>query len=246
MIRAVIYDLDDTLYDFKTPNVHAQQNLCKEAERRLGVPAEEFEQVFIESYHAVADRTPQDLRDQLQAGERDLYAMHSRSLRLNYTLEKLRKPLLPYAVDLYNCYWEDLLANIKPEPHLTETLDWLKAKGIRIGIGSNMMARIQYRKLINLGLADYIDFAVTSDETAFDKPDPRFFRMVLDKAGYPAEECLFIGDNRKRDYEGAKASGLHALWYQPERLAAGEEIAPELQVLRDHAELPAILERMGI
>ena len=244
MIKAVIYDLDDTLYDFVKPNAHAQRKLCEEAERLLGVPAEVFEQVFIKSYHAIADLVPQDVRSLLQEGERDLYAMHSRSLRLNYTLEKLQKPLLPYAVDLYNCYWEDLLESIRPEPHLTETLGWLKKKGIRIGIGSNMMARIQNRKLINLGLAEYIDFAVTSDETMFDKPDPRFFRRVLDKAGYPAEECIFIGDNLKRDYKGALGSGLHALWYVPERLAADKEITPDLHVLRDHADLPAIIERM--
>ncbi len=244
MIKAVIYDLDDTLYDFKTTNAHAHQLLCEEAERRLNVPASVFDEVFTRSYHAVAEQMPEDFRRLLLEGEIDLYAMHSRTLRLNYTLEKLGKPLLPYAVDLYECYWEDLLLHIHPEPHLTETLEWLKARGIRIGIGSNMMARIQYRKLISLGLAGYIDFAVTSDETAFDKPDPRFFSRVVEKAGCAASECLFIGDNLKRDYKGASESGLHALWYVPERLAADKEITPDLQVLRDHADLPAMIERM--
>ena len=94
-----------------------------------------------------------------------------------------------------------MIGHAKPCPGLLEFLQILKSRQIRIGIGTDMTASIQYKKLRKLGLAPFIDFIVTSQEAGVEKPHPHFFDVCLEKAGCLPEECAFIGDNRKKDVQ---------------------------------------------
>ena len=212
MIKCVIYDLDDTLYDFKVVNEPAFAKMCEEAERRFGISAEKFGEVFASAYRGIGDRMPEEILELEPAGV-DVAPVHSRTLRINYTLEKLGLPLFPHVLDLYDIYWDYILEHMQKEPYIEEVMQELKRRGIRIGIGTNMTAHIQYHKVNGLGLGPYIDFMMTSDESIFDKPDERFFQMVVHKAGCAPEECLFVGDNYLYEYVGATKSGLNGLWY---------------------------------
>ena len=244
MIQAVIYDLDDTLYDFYSISPIALEALSYEAQRRFGIEAAEFARVFNESFDGVLENMPQDLLALRETDEVGIAAMHSRTLRLNYTLERLHLPVLPHVVELYDVYWETILDHMQVEPHLIETLEGLKKRGIRIGIGTNMTARMQYRKAMRLGLAPYIDFMMTSDESIFDKPDSRFFTRTVEKAGCRPEECLFVGDNYLYDVLGARSAGLQALWYARLAKPWNHSYGPkEEETIRDHREILAWLER---
>lgn len=212
MIHTIIYDLDDTLYDFHKLNKEADLKVKQEAERRFGIEPEEFGRVFATSYKAIGAYMPDDIHT-LHTPEVDLATVHSRTLRLSYTLEQFGIPPLPHTIDLYEIYWGHILDNMQPEENVLEAMTALKQRGVRIGIGSNMTSRIQYKKLIRLGLSSLIDFITVSEESLFDKPDPRFFARVLEKTECPPEECLFVGDNYRYDYLGAKACGMNALWY---------------------------------
>lgn len=235
MIKSVIYDLDDTLYNFVKANEYAYGRLLDEAVRRFGVSREAFKKAFDDTYWSVRDAMPADILALIPDGA-GVAAMHSRTLRLDKTLTALGLPILPHAVELYDFYWESLLDVMQPEPHVVETIAELKKRGYRIGIGTNMTSRIQYRKLIKLGLAPYVDFIVVSEESFVDKPDPRFFRKVLEKAGCRPEECLFVGDNHELDYLGARACGMHSLWYARLDKPWNPEGA-EGDTIRDHQEI---------
>lgn len=243
MIRTVIYDLDDTLYDFYHLNQGADQAVQQEFTRRFGIPGEEFQKVFSTSYRGIEQYMPADI-NALHTEEVDLATVHSRTLRLSFTLEKFHLPLLPHTIDLYDIYWGYILDHMTAEPYLPETMRELKHRGLRIGIGSNMTSHIQYKKLIRLGLSEYIDFITVSEESLFDKPDPRFFARVLVKAQCEAGECLFIGDNYLYDYLGSKQCGMNALWYARNerpwnRLTQEQqrEAASSREILLDHREV---------
>ena len=211
MIKTVIFDLDDTMYDFDTPHKAAYEKMCTAAEKMLGVPAETFGKQYDASFDALRSRLGMDY---------DIGAVHSRILRFQYVLEQLHKPLFPYVLDLYHIYWGEILSHLVPEPGIEDALKALKEKGVKIGVGTNMTALIQYMKLNRLGFGNYLDFMVTSDESNCDKPGARFFELCVEKAGCKADECLYIGDSFYFDYEGATNAGLRALWYnrknQPE------------------------------
>lgn len=230
-IQAVIYDLDDTLYDFDSNHPVATDLLGEKAHDMLGVDKELFLKIYNETYGALGH---------VLDPEKYVGTCHSRTLRLQYTLEKLGLPLFPAVLTLYDVYWGYILDHAKQEPHIEETMQKLKEKGIRIGIGTNMTAKMQYQKLDRLGLGKYIDFIVASEECIFDKPDPVFFALAEKKAGCPKEQCLFIGDNLKFDALGAQNYGMKGIWYDPKKKWTTETDIDESSVIHDHLE---ILER---
>ena len=231
MIKTVIYDLDDTLYGFWDLSLVAMDRMVHRAEELTGIPAEEFRRVY--------ERSFQDIMDELDPG-RMMGTGHSRTLRLQHTLEHFGRSPFPAVLELYDLYWGYMLDNMVREPHIEETLQALKARGIQIGIGTNMTVHIQYRKIERLGLGKYIDFVVTSDEAIYDKPDARFFELVLRKAGCRPEECLFIGDNKEFDYEGPRRMGLQARWYN----VTGKPEMPGDLVIHDHLEVLPLIDAL--
>jgi putative hydrolase of the HAD superfamily len=60
-------------------------------------------------------------------------------------------------------------------------------------------------------LTGHVDFAVTSGETGFEKPDPRIFEAALSKARVTADEALFVGDQLESDIYGAENAGLRPI-----------------------------------
>ncbi len=81
---------------------------------------------------------------------------------------------------------------------------------------------------------------VTSEEAGAEKPDVRLFALCAEKAGCTAEECVFVGDNLKKDVAGAKNAGMHPVWFCPdkEKAVSVPEGAARIQTF---SELPALL-----
>lgn len=238
-IKAVIFDLDDTLYNFDTLHREAHEALRKASEELLGIPGDVFMKSFTDSYREVAAKLTET------AGEEKgvvIGSSHSRTMRLQYTLEKLGLPLYPNVMKLYDVYWGYILDRSREyrEPYIEEAMKEIRRRGMKIGVGTNMTIHIQYEKIERMGLGEYIDFMVTSDETIYDKPDPRFFREVVRKAGCLPEECVFVGDNKAFDYRGARDCGLHGIWYN----AKNKPVSENDIVIMDHTELIPMIERL--
>jgi putative hydrolase of the HAD superfamily len=71
--------------------------------------------------------------------------------------------------------------------------------------------------LRTIGLARHLDFVIDSSEVGVEKPDPRIFRIALERAALPATEAAYIGDLYSIDVVGARAAGLHAVLVDPGR-----------------------------
>ncbi|EEF34238.1 rhythmically-expressed protein 2 protein, putative [Ricinus communis] len=93
-------------------------------------------------------------------------------------------------------------------------LRWAREKGLLVGIVSNAEYRYHDVILPALGLnqGSEWDFGVFSGLDGVEKPDPRMYKIALEKAGNVApEEALHIGDSMRKDYLPAKSVGMHAL-----------------------------------
>lgn len=104
---------------------------------------------------------------------------------------------------------ETELASIELYPETIEVLEALGAAGFRIGIVSNLAAPYAEPLLRLLPFAP--DAHAWSFEVGHLKPDPRIFWSMCEQLGVTASEALMVGDTITDDYEGALASGLHAL-----------------------------------
>lgn len=147
----------------------------------------------------------------------DIAAIHNRLLRIQCMLELMKQPLFPHAFNMYHTYWDTLIQRARPSKGAVDFIKELKKRGIRIGIGTDMTAYIQYKKLKALGVAPYVDFIVTSEEAGVEKPHPHFFELCVQKADVKAYECAFIGDSLTKDVEGACNNGLNGILYTQEQ-----------------------------
>lgn len=205
MIKAVILDIDDTMYSYQKAHRKAMEALTAYIEEHFGMAPEAAEALVQKCLETVAARTG------------DSAAQHNRLLRFQCFLEQTGCTEYEKAMEMYHVYWDTLIEVMEPEPGLLSFVSHLKEKGIKLGVGSDMTAYIQYKKLAKLGVLPYLDFIVVSEEAGVEKPARRFFALCVEKAGCLPEECVFIGDNLKKDVAGATDCGLKGVWYHPDK-----------------------------
>ncbi|MBR1837296.1 MAG: HAD family hydrolase [Kiritimatiellae bacterium] len=209
MTRTFVFDMDGTLYD-DVPVYPAAAEAAFEIGARLsGVPGETFAAAVKRAFDWQFSTYP------------EYPGVHGRFTRFQRAMEDLGKPpVLGLAVG--NRYWEKFLETVRPRPDAAALLADLRARGVRVGLGTNMSADWQLAKLERLGLGQYFDFVVSSEEAAAEKPSPAFFDMVAEKSRCERSEILFCGDNPDLDARAAKAVGMRGVW-----LAAGPDCKPE-------------------
>ena len=91
-------------------------------------------------------------------------------------------------------------------------LEALKKEGYKVGLITNGGHALQYRKLDMTGLRYVFDEIIVSGDVLIDKPDKEIFLMMCDKLGVEPGECVYVGDNPKNDIGGAKKAGYHTIW----------------------------------
>ena len=229
MIKAIVFDLDNTLYAYDPCHAAGFRAVTDYAAAALGIAPEGFPALHREG----------DLLLRAHAGE-NAAAIHSRLIRYQLILEMLGLPIF-YAPRMEKRYWDAFFAEVKPEPGTRETLEALRDRGYRIGVGTNMTAPQQYEKLRLLGLPELIDFMVCSEEVNAEKPEKKLFARCVEKAGCNAGECLFVGDDPERDIRGALAAGLPAVWLRRSDTGEVPEGVPAIEKLDA---LPAVLAAM--
>jgi putative hydrolase of the HAD superfamily len=218
MIRAVLFDLDDTLVD-------------REA-----------------SIQACAVQLLRDLGDQLLiADAAQLAAELVRIDRNGYNRERAaeiaahamwRTPPSPQVVA---ARWNQYMGALaQARPGLLATIDALAAAGLRLGVVSNGPTKKQKHKIETLGIADKLGTLLISEEVGLAKPDERIFRRAASELEVDPSECLFVGDNPDKDVRAAAAVGMRAVWF-PAKLAWPEALPAPRESVRALGEVLALV-----
>ena len=100
---------------------------------------------------------------------------------------------------------ERMLGGGRHDPGIAELIADLRAADVRIGLLSN-----SWGNSYPTDLTDYCDAIVISGEVGLRKPDPRIYRLVLDKLDLPADRADFI-DDLPVNVTAAAALGMHAV-----------------------------------
>lgn len=225
MTKAVIFDIDNTLYCYDDAHAAAFQAVCDYVSNQFGISADEFL-----SLH-------KDMNKKLQGRMGPVAASHNRLIRYQNILEEKGLPMHPHLLNMYDTYWNTLLEASVPSDGAVECLQWLKEKGIRIGICTDMTARMQFLKLTKYQMLPYIDFVVSSEEAGAEKPDRAMFDLALLKAGCERNECTFVGDHLVKDVQGSIAAGMHGILFSPQGIRSELDV-PQIVSFR---ELPSLL-----
>lgn len=122
-----------------------------------------------------------------------------------------------------------------------EVLDQLKGKYTLL-LMTNGSPSLQNTKLeISPEIAPYFDHIVISGAFGKGKPDPSIFQHALDLVGLTADDVLMVGDNLMTDILGASKVGMKSVWINRENKAASDEVKPTYTI-ENLRELLAIVE----
>jgi len=191
MITAVLFDLDDTLYDQR--------------------------QFLDGAWRAVAERAALDGvdRDRLESALRDLATHGSdRGHIIDLALARLgaTSAAVPSLVAAFRSHAPE---HLDAYPGVIDALHDLSTR-VPLGLISDGDPVIQRAKLAALGVARYFTSVVLSDEDgrAHRKPDPLPFRRALAELGVEAHDAVYVGDRPAKDVTGAVTAGMRAIRVQ--------------------------------
>ena len=177
MIKAVVFDLDDTLYQEIDYVKSGYSAVAKVIENKYGIlnAEDELMSLFKENHACVFDR---------------FLSIHNLSVT-SQTVGEL--------VEVYRNH----TPNIKLDERTEELLTSLRMKGYKLGIITDGRPKGQRAKIESLGLINLVDKIVITDELGgveYRKPNPKAFEMVCDAFGIQPKELLYVGDNPQKDF----------------------------------------------
>ncbi|MDE7218318.1 MAG: HAD family hydrolase [Oscillospiraceae bacterium] len=118
-----------------------------------------------------------------------------------------RERLEPYAEELSFLYDYERVKVIR-RPRIKETLDALRAQGMRLGLISNIISlSVAPHFLVEYGVRDYMDCIVLSSATGIRKPSADIFRVAERELGLAPGELAYVGDTLSRDVLGTRNAG---------------------------------------
>lgn len=193
MIRAIIFDLDNTLVDFMSM-------------KRLAVDA---------AIHAMIDA---GLPFDVETAEKEILSVYEREGIeyqtvfddfLESNLGHVDHKILAAGVVAYRRAKEAALVLY---PHVTVTLMNLIKLGLDLAVVSDAPRREAWLRLCSLNLHHMFDVVVTFDDTGERKPSAAPFRRVLSELGVESDEALMVGDWPERDVVGAAKANIRTVF----------------------------------
>ena len=200
-VRAILLDLDGTLYSEKICHEHAFRRCYEVYARRIApVSFDAFALMYKDAQRIVKQDKPTHA------------ASHSRFLYFQALLERAwGRTEVALTLAFERLYWRHYCARMAVYPGVREFLIRARARGIRVCVVTNLTSAIQFTKIRHLHLDSLIDFVVTSEEVGVEKPHPYIFTKALEKLGIQPAEALMIGDNHEHDIRGAAALGIRTV-----------------------------------
>jgi HAD superfamily hydrolase (TIGR01549 family) len=110
-------------------------------------------------------------------------------------------------------------------PDVVPTLQWLRKRGYRIGSVTNRaLGGEPFRQeLSHYGLLDYFEVLSISCDVGYMKPHAAIFQHALEALAVAPEEAVMVGDSMRADVAGAQALGMTAVWKRNHSLDDDEE-----------------------
>ena len=213
MIKAVLFDLDNTLIDF----MKMKRMSCEAAISAMigsGLKAK----------HNEAIKILFNLYGQYGLEEKQIFQKFLKKMQ-----GKVDHKILAHGIVAYRRVRNSFM---EPYPNSDEVLMKLKAKGIKLGIVTDAPRLKAWIRLASIKLGNYFDVVVTFDDTKSWKPSKKPFLAAIRKLRVKPEECLMIGDWPDRDIKGASRVGMKtcfAKYGNPEAKAKADYSITEIR-----------------
>ncbi|MDI3497038.1 HAD-IIIA family hydrolase [Archaeoglobus sp.] len=184
-IKAVIFDLDNTLLDF----VEAKIKACKAVIERIGKGnSEELLNYFLRGKHGFESH--ENIADYL--------------INLDVYSDELYR-------ECCEIYEKAKLENVRVYDGIKDVLETLKRK-YRLAVVTDAENGHALSRLEKAGLKSFFDVIVSADMTGKRKPEPDSILLALERLGVEPEEAAIVGDSLRRDIEAGKRLGMLTIY----------------------------------
>jgi len=188
-VKAIIFDLDNTLMDFMKMKERAIDSAV-EAMIDSGLPLKKKEALkIINRLYKKFGIEYQKIFDEV----------------LKEVLGRIDYKILAAGVVAYRKIKEGY---VEPYPHVTTTLIELKKRGYNLGIISDAPAFQAWSRLVGMNLHNLFNFVIAFEEGRIKKPNEMPFKLAVKKLKLKPEEIMMVGDDPRRDVAGAHKIGM--------------------------------------
>jgi putative hydrolase of the HAD superfamily len=199
-MKAVIFDLDNTLFDHTTSATNAVLAWVPELG---GTPSD----ALVAEWFVIEDRN----FNQWLSGVVTHQGQRRGRLRDFLPLIGHPVPALDEELDqIYTGFLRHYEASWAAYPDARPALEVARSNGWRIGVLTNGSTTQQNAKLSAIGLADLVDVVCTSESLGVSKPDPQAYLQTCTALGVEPADTMMIGDNLELDVLAARQAGLTA------------------------------------
>lgn len=224
---AVIFDLDDTLLDFR----QAEEN------------------AFAAAHVASGLSCPVDIaRARYQQINRQLWDDFGAGLvtKDHVVRERFRLLLDEFGshggrCDEINTVFSSTLADQGCAVEDCHPVLEVLRQRVRLGIVTNGVHAVQMRRIERARIGSFFEVIVTSEEAGVGKPNAQIFEYALTRMGVAASAALYVGDHPHADIVGALGAGLDACWFNPSGAPFPHDNRRPTMTIHHLSELPGLL-----
>ncbi|MHA1230467.1 MAG: TIGR02253 family HAD-type hydrolase [Candidatus Helarchaeota archaeon] len=216
MIKALIFDLDDTLFD--------STRLAEKA-RRAGIRAilnmgfnleiteDECYKILLEVIEEFGSNYSYHF-DQLIKRIGGISKLYSMGIGEYMAVKGMIPPPKMFVQAAVIAYHNVKFKEIKPFDDVIPFFEKIKHEytSIKISILTDGLPDKQYEKILRLGLHEYLNDIIISDEVGVRKPNVKLYKLALERLGMSPEEVIYVGDHYETDIIPPLKLGIHAVY----------------------------------
>lgn len=214
--QTFIFDLDDTLLNFKSAEKQALQAIFNDFKLELDHNAQQAFSKFNESLWKKLEKK--------QITRADLFEQRFQTFFKNYYHLEVDGN---QCSDQYLSYLANGHEEITGARHL---LTNLASANKQILLATNGVARVQSQRVKDAQFTDFFDRVFVSEEVGVEKPDAEFFKYLFAHSKAIPENSVIIGDSLSSDILGGNNAGIDTLWFNPLNHQNHSQIKPTYQI----------------
>lgn len=213
MLRAVIFDMDDTLLDWSRREgdwMEIHQSHLGPVCAYVGETGQRAPELarLVETYVDALRRAWESIDPQAWDCPNQTDILRETLRAADIAVDKLDM------LEVQRRFGWRLIPGVCAFDDSAEVLRRLRAQGIRTGLITNAVMPMWMRdtELREVGLLDYLDVRLTAGDVGKLKPHPRPFQVAMERLGVAPSEAVFVGDRVMDDVAGAQMAGMRGVW----------------------------------
>jgi putative hydrolase of the HAD superfamily len=219
-IKTILFDLDNTLIDFKKMKEEACKSALKAMIKKgLSIPYKSGYKKLMKTYFRVGIESNIAFEEFLKS-ETGQVETKILAAGINEYLKTKNKFLKPY-------------------PNVKTILNKLKKIGLKLAIVTDAPRLKAYQRLVAMGIDDYFDFVIGFEDTGREKASQLPFKVAIERLKVMPEDVMMVSDSISRDLIGARKLGMITVlakygqvWKETEKGKADFEIDDISKILK--------------